>query len=193
MTFRLQTIVTSTRPGRNGAAIGKWFHEAATKHGNFETELVDLADFALPLYDEPHHPVRRQYEHEHTKKWSACVNRSDAVVFVLPEYNHNPPPSFINALDFVLWEWAYKPVAFCSYGGVSGGLRAAQVARAHCADVKMMPIPEGVAIPNFFAQLKDGAFAGNDLNLQGVAATLNELHKWSEALASLREAVRNPK
>ena len=59
--------------------------------------------------------------------------------------------------------------------------------------LKMMPIPEGVAIPNFFTQVKDGKFEGNELNQQGVAATLNELHKWAEALAPLREEIRNRK
>ncbi len=193
MALKLQTIIASTRPGRAGPAIGQWFHEHAQAHGKFDAQLVDLATFNLPLYDEPHHPMRRQYENAHTKAWSASVDAGDAFVFVVPEYDYMPPPSYVNALDYLFWEWQYKPVAFVSYGGVSGGLRSAQVARSHASTLKMMPIPEGVAIPSFFAQLKDGKFEGNDLNAQGVAATLNELHKWSEALAPLREAARKPK
>ena len=193
MSLKLQTIIASTRPGRQGPVIGQWFHEAAKAHGNFDASLVDLADFNLPVYDEPHHPMRRQYEHDHTKKWSASVNAADAYVFVIPEYNYMPPPAFSNALDYVFWEWQYKPVGFVSYGGVSGGLRAAQVARSHVSTLKMMPIPEGVALPSVFAQIKDGKFEANELNLQGVAATLNELHKWSEALAPLREQIRTKK
>ena len=193
MALKLQTIVTSTRPGRAGLPIGEWFHEAAKAHGNFDAALVDLAAFNLPLYDEPQHPMRKQYEREHTEKWSASVSAADAFVFVIPEYNYSPPPSFVNALDYLFWEWQYKPVAFVSYGGVSAGLRAAQVARSQASTLKMMPIPEGVAIPNFFAQLKDGKFTGTDLNAQGVAATLNELHKWSGALAELRDEIRHRK
>ena len=190
MAPRLHTVITSTRPGRIGPMIAQWFHEFAASHGKFDAKLVDLAEFNLPLYDEPHHPMRRQYEHEHTKKWAASVNAADAFVFVIPEYNFSPPPSFSNALDYVFWEWQYKPVAFVSYGGVSGGLRAAQPARLQASTLKMMPIPEGVALPNVFAQLKDGKFVGNDLNAQGAAATLNELSKWSDALQPLRDQVR---
>lgn len=193
MALKLHTVVTSTRPGRNGLTIGEWFHGAAKAHGNFDAELVDLASFNLPLYDEPQHPMRRQYSQEHTRAWSAAVNAADALVFVLPEYNYSPPPSFVNALDYLFWEWQYKPVAFVSYGGVSGGLRAAQAARLQVSTLKMMPIPEGVALPNFFTQLKDGQFVGNELNMQGVAASLNELHKWADALTPLREAIRKPK
>ena len=193
MALKLQTIITSTRPGRAGPAIAQWFHEHAKAHGKFDAQLVDLAEMKLPLYDEPQHPMRRQYEHEHTKKWAATVNAADAFAFVMPEYNFSPPPSFVNAIDYLLWEWQYKPAMFVTYAGVSGGTRSAQAARLQITTVKMMPIPEGVAIPNFYAQLKDGKFEGNELNQQGVVASLNELHKWSEALTPLREEIRNRK
>jgi len=193
MALKLHTVISTTRPGRQCPIIAKWFHEAAKAHGNFDVELVDIADFNLPVYDEPHHPMRRQYEHDHTRKWSASVDAADAFVFVIPEYDYMPPPAFVNAVDYLFWEWQYKPAAFVSYGGVSGGLRSAQVARSHLSTLKMMPIPEGVALPSVFAQIKEGKFEANELNLQGVAATLNELHKWSNALAPLRDGIRTKK
>ncbi|MGH6872058.1 MAG: NADPH-dependent FMN reductase [Rhizomicrobium sp.] len=190
MAPRLHTIIASTRPGRVGPAIANWFDGFARAQAAFDARLVDLADFNLPVYDEPHHPMRRQYTQEHTRRWGASVNEADALVFVLPEYNFNPPPSFVNALDYLFWEWQYKPVAFVSYGGISGGLRSAQVARSHASTLKMMPIPEGVVLPNVFAQIKDGRFEGNAFNEQGATATLNELLKWTDALAPLREQIR---
>lgn len=36
-----------------------------------EIEVVDLADAALPVFNEPKHPRLQQYEHDHTKRWSA--------------------------------------------------------------------------------------------------------------------------
>ncbi|MGA9795640.1 MAG: NAD(P)H-dependent oxidoreductase [Rhizomicrobium sp.] len=191
MALRLHTVITSTRPGRLGPAVAAWFHDFAKAHKQFDAHLVDLAQFNLPLVDEPHHPMRREYTKDHTKAWSQSINAADAFVFVMPEYNYSPPPSFANALDYAFWEWQYKPAAFVTYGGVSGGLRAAQAARLQASTLKMMPIPEGVALPNVFAQLKDGKFAANELNEQGAAATLNELAKWSDALAPLREKVRS--
>lgn len=187
---KLHTVIASTRPGRIGPAIGRWFHEFADSHGQFDAKLIDLADFKLPVLDEPHHPMRRQYEHDHTKLWSGSVNEADAFVFVIPEYNYNPPPSLVNAVDYLFWEWQYKPVGIVSYGGVSGGLRAAQQARLLVSTLKMMPVPEGVALPNVFQQLEGGKFAANELNTQGASAMLNEMHKWATALAPLREEVR---
>jgi NAD(P)H-dependent FMN reductase len=190
MAPRLHTIIASTRPGRVGPAIARWFDEFAKAHGKFDAHLVDLTDFDLPVYDEPQHPSRRAYQHDHTKKWSESVKAADAFVFVTPEYNYTLPPSLANAIDYLFWEWQYAPVGFVSYGGVSGGLRAAQTARLMATSVKMMPVPEGVALPNVFAQIKDGVFTANELNTQGAASVLNEMIKWADALKPLREGIR---
>jgi NAD(P)H-dependent FMN reductase len=191
MAPKLHVVTVSTRPGRIGPTIAQWFAEFARKHGKFDVEAIDLADFDLPLYDEPHHPMRRQYEKEHTKTWSASVKSADAFVFVTPEYNFSPPPSFTNALDYLFWEWQYKPVGLVGYGGISAGGRSTNTVKMTLAALKMMPIPEGVWLPNVFQQIKDGVFTANDFNGQGATATLNELVRWTEALKPLREELRN--
>ena len=113
----------SRRP-RKGPAVAAWFEQVAREQGKFEVEPIDLKAVNLPLLDEPEHPRLRRYKHEHTKAWSATVQRADAFVFVTPEYNFSMPPSLVNAVDYLVHEWNYKPVGFVSYGGVSGGLRA---------------------------------------------------------------------
>src|SRR5690606_471480 len=137
MSLKLQVVVCSTRPGRLGPVIAQWFQGYAQAHGSFEASLVDIADFNLPVYDEPVHPVQRKYEHEHTKRWSASVEQADAYAFVTPEYNYGPPPSFVNALNYVYKEWNYKPCGFVSYGGLSGGLRAVQQEKLLVTTLKM--------------------------------------------------------
>ena len=67
MAPKLHTVIASTRPGRVGPYVANWFHEYAVSHGKFDAQLIDLADFNLPVYDEPHHPSRRQYERDHTR------------------------------------------------------------------------------------------------------------------------------
>ena len=57
------------------------------------------------------------------------VNAADEYVFVTPEYNYGPPPSLLNALDYVYKEWNYKPAGIVSYGGVSGGMSQAEYVR----------------------------------------------------------------
>jgi len=187
MSLKLHTIIASTRPGRAGPKVAGWFHEAAKAHGKFDAALVDLAEFNLPVFDEPKHPRLGQYEHEHTKRWSASVKAADAIVFVTPEYNYLPPPSLINAVTYLAAEWNYKPMGVVSYGGISAGLRSAQVLRSLATTVKMMAIPEGVPVPNFAQFINEqGVFTPNDLMKQGATLMLDELVKWAQALKPLR-------
>jgi NAD(P)H-dependent FMN reductase len=187
MPLKLQVIICSTRPGRVGPAVARWFHGFARNHGQFDVELVDLADFHLPLYDEPVHPRMQQYTHDHTKRWSASVASADAYIFVTPEYNYSAPPSLVNALDFVYKEWNYKPCGFVGYGGVSGGLRSVQSVKPQVTTLKMMPMVEGVAIPMVATHIQEnGDFTSNDLIDASATALLDELLRWATALKPLR-------
>jgi NAD(P)H-dependent FMN reductase len=183
---KLNVIVASTRPGRVGIHVGRWFHGVAAGHGGFEARLVDLAEVGLPLYDEPRHPRLRQYEHEHTRAWSAIVDAADAFVFVTPEYNYSPTPALINALDFVFQEWANKPAAFVSYGGVSGGLRAVQATKITLSALSVVPINAAVVVPQVAEQVKEGAFAPKEIQSKAAKALLDELARYAEALKPLR-------
>ncbi|AVO48923.1 NADPH-dependent FMN reductase [Melaminivora suipulveris] len=188
MALKLQVIVCSTRPGRVGLPVAQWFQQYAKEHAGFDVQLVDLADFGLPLYDEPKHPRMQQYQHAHTKRWSESVAAADAYVFVTPEYNYMPPPSLVNALDYVYNEWNYKPCGFVSYGGVSGGLRAVQMARLHTTTLKMMPMVESVAIPSVSNHVKHGAaFESNELIDASAKTMLDEMLRWARALQPMRE------
>ena len=187
MTLKLHTIICSTRPGRSGPKVAEWFQSIAAEHGKFESVLVDLADFELPVFDEPKHPRLQQYEHQHTKRWSESVASADAFVFVSPEYNYFAPPSLVNAITYLSKEWHYKPAGVVSYGGISGGLRGAQSERLLFTTVKMMPIPEGVPIPLFSQHIgDDGVFRPTGPVVEGAKLMLGELHRWAEALKPMR-------
>lgn len=183
---RLDVVVTSTRPGRVGRPVGEWFLERAEKHAGFDSRLVDLADVGLPMFDEPHHPVRRDYVHPHTKAWSQTVAEADALVFVIAEYNHAITASFKNALDFLHHEWAYKPVGFVSYGGVAAGTRALQMAKPIVTGLRMWPVTPAVNIPFVQTFMKDGVFQASELLDDAAATMLDELAKLEPALSSLR-------
>jgi NAD(P)H-dependent FMN reductase len=184
---KLSVIVGSTRPGRAGLPIGQWFFERAKAHAKFQVDLVDLKELNLPLMDEPKHPRLGEYEHEHTKAWSAIAKASDAFVFVTPEYNFSAPPSLLNALDYLFNEWTYKAAGFVSYGGPSGGIRAVQMLKQPLIAMKVVGIPESVAIQMFAQYLDNGVFKGSEAFDKASNVMLDELARWTEALAVLRK------
>lgn len=184
----LQIITVATRQARKGPGVASWFEQVARAHGGFDLEFVDLATLALPLFDEPEHPRLRRYTQPHTKAWSAIVDRADAFVFIAPEYNHHAAPSLINAIDYLVQEWAYKPAGFVSYGGISGGLRAVQSIKPMLSGLKMVPIVEAVAIPMVTAHLDEaGAFTGTEKLVASATTMLDELVRWERALRVLRQ------
>ena len=172
----LTIVIGSTRPGRVGPKFADWFRSCAIDHAGFEVELVDLADLSLPFLDEPKHPRLRQYVHQHTIDWSRVVERSDAFVFVTPEYNFGYSAALKNAIDYLSQEWADKPVGFVSYGGVAGGTRAVQQLKQVVTALKMIPLAESVNIP-FFSQFIDesGTVRPNEVMTRSATAMLDEL------------------
>jgi NAD(P)H-dependent FMN reductase len=183
----LQIIIASTRPGRVGLPVARWFEALAIAHGGFEVEVLDLAEPVLPFMDEPHHPRLRKYTQQHTRDWSARVERADAFVFVMPEYNYGFNAPLKNALDYLNQEWQHKPVGFVSYGGVSAGTRAVQMIKQVVTTLKMQPLPEAVSIP-FVTQFvgDDGEIEANDVMRNSAKAMLDELVLLEGALRPLR-------
>src|SRR5439155_26775038 len=86
--LRIAIIIGSTRPGRNGEAVGKWVYEIAQKRSDAEFELVDIKAYNLPLLDEPVSPIMGQYSKPHTKVWAAKIGSFDVYVLVAPEDTH---------------------------------------------------------------------------------------------------------
>ena len=183
--MKLHIIMTSTRDGRRGMPVAEWFHNFAKAHGKFDVTFVDLREVVLPLFNEPEHPSKKDYMHEHTKKWSALIDAADAYVWVMPEYNHTLPPAMLNAIDYLVKEWAYKPASFVSYGGVSGGTRSVESSLGLFAMLKMVPLPEQVNVPFFEKSIADGKSDGA-IQEKSTTAMLNELHKWATTLKPLR-------
>lgn len=185
----LRIVIASTRPGRVGLPVARWFESVARDHRGFDVEVTDLAELNLPFMDEPKHPRFGEYEHQHTKDWSATVASSDAFVFVHPEYNYGYNAPLKNAIDYLHAEWQHKPLGFVSYGGVAAGTRALQQLKQVVSALKMLPVTEAVNIP-FVAQfIDDGELRPNDVMQQAAVAMLDELVRVEAALRPLREPV----
>lgn len=185
--YKLKIIIATTKPGRKGPIVAEWVAELAKEFSEFETELVDLNAFGLPLMDEPEHPRLQKYQHEHTKRWSRLISEADAYIIVTAEYDFSFPAPIKNALDYLYLEWGHKPVGFVSYGGISGGLRCVQALKQVVTALKMMPIVEAVTLPFFTKQInEEGKFTPDDQIKQTGTAMFTELLKWTEALKPMR-------
>lgn len=190
---RIAVIVGSTRPGRRAEMVARWVEEVAGEHTDAVVELVDLADYALPLLDEPVPARFGDYRHEHTMRWADTIASYDGFVFVTPEYNHSYPAVVKNAIDYLFAEWADKAAGFVSYG-TTGGTRAVEHLRLTLAEVQVAGVRSQVALGLFTDFVitdpaEPGVFAPGEHQRECLTTMLDEVVAWSRALKPLREAV----
>jgi len=155
-------------------------------------ELVDLQEIKLPYLDEPTPPLMKQYTKEHTKKWSKSIDEADGFIFVTPEYNHSYSPVLKNAIDYLWYEWNYKPVSFVSYGSIAGGARAVEHLRSIVAEVKLYDLREQVILPNYWENLdKNGKYQFKEGHEKAANVMLDALIFWANKMKIARKEMNN--
>ena len=178
-------IIGSTRPGRKAEVVARWVYDIAAKRGDASFEVVDIADFDLPLLDEAVPPSMNQYSKPHTKAWAAKIATFDAFVFVTPEYNHSMSGALKNAIDFLYREWNDKAAGFVGYGGV-GGVRAVEQLRLVMGEIKIADVRAQVALSLFTDFENFTTFKPAPQQTAAVNAMLDDLVAWGEALRMMR-------
>lgn len=187
---RIAVVTGSTRPGRRAAAVAAWVHQAASRRSDAVFEVLDIAEFGLPLLDEPVPAALGTYQQPHTRAWSEAVARFDGYVFVVPEYNHSLPAALKNAIDFLYQEWQDKAAGLVTYG-ISGGIRAGEHLRLVLAEVKVASVRSHVTLSlGSDFEIDDitepGRIAPSGHQTAVLERMLGELVSWSLALRTCR-------
>lgn len=185
--IRIAIIIGSTRPGRNGEAVARWVYDIAKRRNDAEYELVDIATFNLPLYDELIPPAMgQQYSKPHTKAWSEKVASFDGYVFVTPEYNHATSGALKNAIDFLYHEWTNKAAGFVGYGSL-GGARAVENLRLIMGELQVADVRAQVALSLQHDFENYSVFKPSPHHEATVNSMLDQVVAWSGALQPLRK------
>ncbi|MEU0743854.1 NAD(P)H-dependent oxidoreductase [Streptomyces sp. NPDC006134] len=181
-------IIGSTRPGRVGPQVAEWIQKTAGGREDAAFEVVDIADYRLPLFDEPRSPRMGVYEHDHTRAWSARIAGLDGFVFVTPEYNRSIPAALKNAIDFVYNEWNNKAAGFVGYGSNVSGARAVDHLRHIAGAVQLAAVPTQLhlSLQADFEQF--ATFRPAERHEAALQQMLTEVITWTDALAPLRQA-----
>jgi NAD(P)H-dependent FMN reductase len=183
--MHIAIVTGSTRPGRNNIAVARWVLQLAAKRRDANFELVDIADYRLPLLDEPLPPVLGRYSHGHTKRWAAKIATFDGYVFVTPEYNHGISAALKNAIDYLYAEWNHKAAGFVSYGG-AGGTRAVEQLRLVMGNLMVADVTAQVALSLFTDFENFSVFRPDARHEAELHSVLNQVIAWAGALKALR-------
>jgi NAD(P)H-dependent FMN reductase len=191
---KLAVVIGSVREGRFGPVIASWVTDQAHEHGGFEVDVVDLADFDIPLAlpaDSPKYAGDAYPRPASMRNLTGRIAAADAFILVTPEYNHSYPASLKAVIDWHFTQWVAKPVAFVSYGGAAGGRHAVLHLENVLTELHAVTIREGLAFPNYFYTWHDGR--PGDPNATSYAKVmLDQLTWWATALRKARAEVPYP-
>jgi NAD(P)H-dependent FMN reductase len=191
---KLVIIVGSVRAGRFGPVVASWTAQQAREHGGFDVEIVDLADFEIPLALPAESPKYAGDSYPRPSGLAPLTSRlaeADAFILVTPEYNHSYPASLKAAIDWHFTQWTAKPVAFVSYGGAAGGRHAVLHLENVLTELHAVTIRDGLAFANYFTGWPDRRPL--DPAAAGYAKTLlDQLAWWAGALVTARRTAPYP-
>jgi NAD(P)H-dependent FMN reductase len=190
-TPRIALVIGSTRKTRFADKPAAWMLKQMQARQDMTTELVDLRDFDLPLFDEMASNMWMPSQDARAVAWQKKMAAFDGYVFVVAEYNRSITGALKNALDQAYVEWAKKPMSAIAYGSV-GGTRALEHLRNIAVELQMVPTRNAVHIgmADFFKVHPMGSNAPIE-EIEGslanaVKATLDDMAWWAKATMAAR-------
>lgn len=181
--IHLALIYGSTRDGRFCDTVAQWTERRIVAAGGFTVDVIDPATPEVAAGVDGRDEAARAALRRR-------LDRAEAFVVVTPEYNHSYPAPLKALIDSAKAEWAAKPVAFVSYGGMSGGIRAVEHLRLVFAELHAVGIRDGVGFANVWEQFDVAGEPHHAARAERAASTmLNRLAWWAQTLTQGREAL----
>lgn len=175
-------ILGTPRQGRRSEHATRFVLEETSKRAGVETHLVDVRE--LPMrFDDAGEQIKNP-------EFSALVEKCDALILVVPEYNHGYPGMLKHALDMNLSEYIHKAVGICGVSaGPFGGARVIENLLPVMRELGLVATSTDVNFSNVgkifsdSGELLDGAFVGR------VGKFLDELIWMARVLRHGRENI----
>ncbi len=173
----IPVILGTGRQGRMSEHAAKFVVGETGKRDGIETELIDIRELSLPLTDAG--------EAIKDARFSATVERADALIIVVPEYNHGYPGLLKHALDTNLKEYVHKAVGICGVSaGPFGGARVIE---------NLLPVMRELGMVTIFWDVNFSG-VGQTFDADGVLldqAYINRFDKFLKELIWMAKALRH--
>lgn len=180
--LHLGIIYGSARQGRFCDTIVRWVLKNLSQEQQLSFDSLDPKLLNLP-FNLPHSATDSMTDFR--ARLAAC----DAFIVITPEYNHGYPAPLKVLIDSAKEEWQRKPVAFVSYGGISGGLRAVEQLRQVFAELHSVSMRDSVSFANPWDLFdSSGNLKQADRFNTNFKHMLDHLQWWAHALLAARKA-----
>src|SRR3989440_8942784 len=164
----IPVILGTARQGRESEHAARFVFERTKARAGVETEFIDVRTLPMKLDDAG--------EQMKDVKFSATVERCDALIIVTPEYNHSFPGLLKHALDMNLKEYIHKAVGICGVSaGPFGGARVIE---------SLLPVMRELGLVTIFEDVNFGRI-GSLFDKQGNLLDQNLIRRLDKFLNEL--------
>jgi NAD(P)H-dependent FMN reductase len=178
--INIALIYGSTREGRLCDKVVQWALAFISRSEKFQLDVIDPRDYGFST-------VNEAIPKKDLSNLSQRIDQADAFIIVTPEYNHGYPAPLKALIDSAYAEWNAKPVAFISYGGRSGGIRAVEQLRQVFAELHGVTMRDGVAFTNVWDQFSsNGDLRSPERAEKSLTTLIAQLEWWARALKNAR-------
>ncbi|MGK6312452.1 NADPH-dependent FMN reductase [Neorhizobium sp. DT-125] len=179
--FTLALVYGSAREGRFCDTVVDWLLARLPQMLAADIVIVDPADLIAES-----RIVRAEAE----SRIARDLASADAFLIVTPEYNHGYTAALKELIDSFYRPWWGKPVAFVSYGGISGGLRAIEQLRQVFAELGAATIRETLSFTHAVERFdENGNLRDPERTIRQLERLAKQLSWWAVTLKAGRQTV----
>lgn len=176
--IRIAMIYGSARKERFCDTVANWLLSEFEGMGGLDLSILDPAELTFTASGP---------DEASSAKIQTRLEEADAFVIVVPEYNHGYPAVLKAMIDSTYRPWHAKPIAFVSYGGISGGLRAVEQLRQVFAELHTVTIRDTVSLAHAWSQFDSEGNPMRPAQMKGPLIVMTRrLLWWARALRTAR-------
>ncbi len=164
----IPVILGTGREGRKSIRAAKFVKRELEKRG-ITSSIIDVRDYIFGV-------TTIDKDDPRVKQFAKEINKADALVVVVPEYNHFFPGEFKILMDTLYEEYDKKPVSICSVAsGAHGGTRVLDMTKLYLTTLGMVTTKYNLLFPNIDELLDDNGIALNKRLHNYVEKMISEL------------------
>mgnify|MGYP000132581758 CR=1 FL=1 len=177
--MNITVVLGTARINRNSELVAFFIHNYINNHTEHQSELADVRDLNQDAVTTP--PWGEGGADSNPTNWQIIVQKSDALIFVIPEYNYSFPGELKILLDSLLSDYKNKLVGLIGVStGSFGGARAVEHIKPVLLKLGFKISNDNLYFPNVTDKFSDNGKVIDDETNDRVSRFINELEMVSK-------------
>lgn len=183
-TKHIPVVLGTARTGRASGGVAKAIVDVIASLEGYSSELVDVKDHVSTAVTVP--PWGEGGANDVPTAWQGIVQKSHALVLVIPEYNHSFPGELKLLLDSLWDDYVGKAVGLVGVSaGTLGAARVVDHIKPVLIELKLQPVKENVHISRVGDEIADNGTFASEETREHVIKMVEEISTLSTALQSI--------